>query len=426
MLLLIFVLTLLCAFYAGSEAAIFSQDLSRLSRPRGNTFSPRLRKTIIGWLKRPERIITGLLIGNLIVSIAITDIGETWIKREIGEIPHRHLVLPVVITLYVLTFGEVVPKIVALVSKDIWLKALHLPLRIWFRFTQKFTIPFDRLTLAVVKPLKPVRTGLSETELVEAVRFAEEHGLLKGDEMRMLSRSIAFYHNTVYAAMVPRSQLLLLPEGATTARARKAFQGTQTSFAAIYRQKTRDISGVVYLRGVAQLILSKKSRIDSKVHPVEFLPASLSLSDALHSLMQTRRDLAAVVDEAGAFIGMITLKGIINHILGASFSATPQDIYLSPIDSRRYRVSAQMPLDRFNEIFRTNFSAELSETIGGFILEKLDGFPHEDDELELANFVFRNFEVEAHKILFFQLQVVNRSSTPLPATAPGKRVKKNA
>lgn len=405
MLLLILVLTLLCAFYAGSEAAIFSQDLGRLSRPRGNVFSPRLRKTIIGWLKRPERIITGLLIGNLIVSIAITDIGESWITREFGEIPHRHLTLPVAITLYVLTFGEVVPKIVALVSKDTWLRALHVPLRIWFRFTQKFTIPFDRLTMAIVKPMKPVRTSLSETELVEAVRFAEEHGLLKGDEMRMLSRSIAFYHNTVYAVMVPRSQLLLLPEGATTARARKAFQGAQTSFAAIYRQKTRDISGVVYLRGIAQLLLSKKSRIDSKVHPVEFLPASLSLSDALHSLMQTRRDLAAVVDEAGAFIGMITLKGIMNHILGASFSAAPQDLYLTRLDSRRFRVSAQMPLDRFNEIFRTNFAAELSETIGGFILEKLDGFPHEDDELELADFSFSNFEVEEHKILFFQLQV---------------------
>lgn len=405
LLLLLIALTFFCAFYAGSEAAIFSQEIGRLQRVTTDEFSPKLRKTLIGWLKRPERVITGLLLGNLVVNIAITDIGETWITREFGEIPHRHIILPLVITLYVLTFGEVIPKIVALVFKDTWVRVLQLPLRGWFRVANRFTLPFDKLTTAIVKPIKPVKSDLSESELVEAVRFAEEHGLLKGEEMRMLSRSIAFYHNTIYATMIPRSQLLMLPSGTSLTQCKKAFSGSTHDFAAIYRKNSRDILGVVYLRGIVQLLLLKKKAIDSKVHTVDFLPASMSLSSALSALIAARRDLAAVVDEAGAFIGMVTLRGITNHILGASFSATPRDEFLTQIDNRRFLVSAQMPLDRFNEIFRTNFSAELSETIGGFILEKLDGFPHSDAELELEHLTFRNFQVEDHKVKSFNLMV---------------------
>ncbi len=405
LILLLIVLTFMSAFYSGSEAAIFSQDIGRLQRLGGDRFNPKLRKTIITWLKRPERIITGLLLGNLIVNIGMTNLTETMISVQFGDFPQRQVILPLIITLYVLTFGEVIPKIIALVFKDSWVRLLHLPLRGWFRFTGRVTIPFDRLTAAIVKPLKPVKSTLSESELVEAVRFAEDHGLLKAEEMLMLSRSIAFYHNNIYSAMIPRSQTLMLPEGTTVAQARKAFVGSPHNFAVIYRKNSVEIEGVVYLRGVVQLLFARKRDLSDKMHPVEFLPASLSLSAALSALMQNRRDLAVVVDEAGAFIGAVTLRGIINHILGASFSATPRDQYLQQIDSRRYRVSGQMPLDRFNEIFRSNLNAEISETIGGFILEKLDGFPHGDKEVEIGNLVFKSFKVDEHRITEFVLLV---------------------
>ncbi len=403
--LLIIVLTLLSAFYSGSEAAIFSQDIGRLQRIGGERFHHKLRKNIIAWLKRPERIITGLLLGNLIVNIAMTNLAETIITSEFGNFAHREIVLSLVITLYVLTFGEVIPKIIALIFKDTWVRLLHLPLRGWFRFTGRVTIPFDRLTAALVKPLKPVKSTLSETELVEAVRFAEDHGLLRAEEMLMLSRSIAFYHNDIYSAMIPRSQTLMLPEGTSLAQARKAFMASQHNFAVIYRKNSVEIEGVVYLRGVVQLLLARKKDLRDKMHPVDFLPASFSLSEALSALMQNRRDLAVVVDEAGAFIGAVTLRGIINHILGASFTAAPKDQYLTQLDSKRYRVSAQMPLDRFNEIFRTNLNAEISETIGGFILERLDGFPHGDKEVEIGALVFKSFRVEEHRIRDFVLVV---------------------
>lgn len=403
--LLIIVLTLLSAFYSGSEAAIFSQDIGRLQRIGGERFHHKLRKNIIAWLKRPERIITGLLLGNLIVNIAMTNLAETIITAEFGNFAHREIVLSLVITLYVLTFGEVIPKIIALIFKDTWVRILHLPLRVWFRFTGRVTIPFDRLTAALVKPLKPVKSTLSESELVEAVRFAEDHGLLRAEEMLMLSRSIAFYHNDIYSAMIPRSQALMLPEGTSVAQARKAFIGSPHNFAVIYRKNSVEIEGVVYLRGVVQLLLARKKDLSDKMHPVEFLPASFSLSEALSALMQNRRDLAVVVDEAGAFIGAVTLRGIINHILGASFTATPKDQYLTQLDSRRYRVSAQMPLDRFNEIFRSNLNAEISETIGGFILERLDGFPHGDKEVEIGSLIFKSFRVEEHRIRDFVLVV---------------------
>jgi CBS domain containing-hemolysin-like protein len=221
----------------------------------------------------------------------------------------------------------------------------------------------------------------------------------------MLSRSIAFYHNDIYSAMIPRSQALMLPEGTSVAQARKAFSGSPHNFAVIYRKNSVEIEGVVYLRGVVQLLLARKKELSDKMHPVEFLPVSLSLSEALSALMHNRRDLAVVVDEAGAFIGAVTLRGIINHILGASFTAAPKDQYLTQLDSRRYRVSAQMPLDRFNEIFRSNLNAEISETIGGFILERLDGFPHGEKEIEIGSLVFKSFRVDEHRIRDFVLVV---------------------
>lgn len=416
LVLALLILTLLCAFYAGSEAAIFSHDLTQVERAYSRDFNPRLRRTVAGWLRRPERVITGLLLGNLIASILLTELGETWIKKQFGDFPESHFVLPVIITLYVLTFGEVIPKIVALVFKSRWVRIFQIPLRFWLRVAAKITQPVDQLASAMVKRIKAVGTNLGEKELVEAVRFAEDHGLLKGDEMRMLSRSIAFYHNTVYAAMVPRSQLLLLREGTSTQKSRRAFQGSAYNFAGIYAGHSREIIGVVHLRGIVQLMLTRKKEISSKVHEISFLPASMSLSDALTQMMASRRDLAGVVDEAGAFIGMVTLKTIMHHILGASFSASLGGAYIEELESaggvgggRRYRVQGQMPLDRFNETFRTAYSATLSETIGGFILERFDGFPHADDNLELDRLTFKDFVLADRKIVSFVL-VVRRNA----------------
>jgi len=400
------VLTLLCAFYAGSEAAIFSHEATQVERSLNRDFKARHRRTLLGWLKRPERVITGLLLGNLIASILLTELGETWFKRSIGDFPESHFVLPVVITLYVLTFGEVIPKIVALVFKSIWVRVLELPLRVWLRLAAKITQPVDALAAAMVKKLKPVGTNLSEKELVEAVRFAEEHGLVKGEEMRMLSRSIAFYHNTVYAAMIPRSKLLLLPERMSTQKARQAFGETEFNFAAIYAKVSREITGVIHLRGIIQLMLTRKKEISSKMHAIDFFPASMSLSDALSQMKASRRDLAGVIDEAGAFIGMVTLKTIMHHILGASFVESLSGEHVQELEQgpgKRYRILAQMPLDRFNETFRTALSATLGETIGGFILEKFDGFPHEEDTLEFGNLTFKDFVIEGHKISSFVL-----------------------
>lgn len=402
---LILLLTLFSGFFSGSEAAIFSQDSARLKRAHTNPFSPSLRNTIALWLKKPERIITGLLLGNLIVNIGITHSAETWILSLFGTFNHRHIVLPIVITLYVLAFGEVIPKVLALLFKDKWIQVLEVPLRIWFRLAQFFTAPFDRLTAAIVNPLGQERVRLTENELMEAVRIAEDHGLLTSAEMRMLSRSIAFHHNTVYAAMQARSQILLLSEDSSVQKVRKAFSASGQNFAAIYRKNSTEVVGVMYLRGIVQLQLSRQKNLSSKIHSIDFLPASLSLSNALASLMRERRDIAAVIDEAGAFLGLVTLRGIINHVLGASFSSVRTDADLEKLDNRRYRIGGKMPLDRFNEIFRTDFDAELSETIGGFLLEKLDGFPREDAEIRIGSLIFRNMEIEDHRLLRFVLVV---------------------
>lgn len=404
MLLLLFALTLLSAFFSGSEAAIFSQDIGRLKRGLPINFSANLRKLVSGWLKRSERIITGLLLGNLFVNIAITNLSEIWISREFPPFPHRTIILPIVITLYVLTFGEVVPKIIALVFKDAWVKFCQLPLRGWFRITNRITKPVDKLASIVVKPLKPVRNTLSEQELIEAVRFAEQHSLVRDEEMRMLSRSIAFYHNTLYSAMIPRSQLLLLPKGRSLASYRRSFANSAHSFAVMYRRDAHNIEGVIYLRGLVQVLLSQKKKLEQKIYPIAYLPASMPLSGALSMLIGERRDLAAVVDEAGAFIGMVTIRAIIDNILGSSFSAAPRDEYLERLDTRRFRVSAQMPLDRFNEIFRTAFVARQSETIGGYIIEHLDGFPRRGDEFEVFGLYFSGFVIDDYKLQSFILR----------------------
>ncbi|MCS6971639.1 MAG: CNNM domain-containing protein [Turneriella sp.] len=409
MLLLLAILTLASGFFSGSEAAIFSQDASRLLRMRSEEIAASLRKTVLGWLRRPERVITGLLLGNLIVNIALTDLWESWFAAVFGDFPQKHMVLPLLITLYVLAFGEVVPKVIALNFHDHWIRLFEVPLQIWLRISARITTPLDHLTAKLTKPIKVEDTPLGEVELIEAVRFAEDHGLIKSEETRMLSRAIAFYHNTLYTAMIPRSQLLLLPQGISLARARRAFLDSAHDFAAIYQRNSNRIVGVVYLRGIVQLQLAGKKNIATKIFPVDFLPASFSLSAALSALIAGRRNIAAVIDEAGTFIGMVTLRGITNHILGASFAAVPQDAHLEKLDRNRYRVAAQMPLDRFNEIFRTQLSGEHSETIGGYIVEILDGFPRREDSVRIGKLVFSDFVMEEHRLRHFTLTVKNNN-----------------
>ena len=182
----------------------------------------------------------------------------------------------------------------------------------------------------------------------------------------------------------------------------------------VYKDDYDNIVGFVDSRDLMSTYLGYKKRksINSFIRPIDFFPFSKDLNELLRDFLLKKIQIAVVVDEYGGTAGIVTLNSILSSLLGKNFGkwGNYKKNQIRTISEGRFIVSGNLQLDEFNSFFNVNLESVNSDTIGGFVVEKLNALPARGMSLEISDLEITVRHVSKRKIISLEVFVKEREA----------------
>ena len=398
--ILLFFLFLLSMFFSGSESAFFSLSQSRVAvleeKEKGET--QKARKWLLELLKNKNRTLSAILLGNLFVNMALSEILNKALYEKFQLGPLQNLII---ITILLLVFAEILPKLLAIRKAERWSILISPFMKFWETIVSRISEPLNKLSLSLSKLLPEPPKSLPEEKLMEALEYADERNLLDAESKSQLSATVDFHFDTVYSVMIPRAEVLIIPHDLTPTQAKKIFLEAGAELAVVYNDRSEEYVGSLSLRSLLPAVLKKQKSIRSRIRYTPFFPEKMSLPQSVQKLIQEQCDVGIAVDEAGNLTGILAIREIFSKLLGEpdeleNKGGNTEEI--RKLSKSKYMLSGQLPLYEFNQYFDTKLLSKNAETIAGYIIEELDGFPRAKTVISRNGLQFSQMKLRSGKI----------------------------
>jgi len=318
-LIILAVLLGFSAFFSGSETALMA--ISRLRLRHLAETKPARTKLVERILKRPDKLIGTILLGNNLVNVAMSAIATAlaislWGQRGIAYVT-------VILTITILIFAEITPKIYAKYFNErvsfLTAPVLNAIMMIFNPVIIVVTYITNKILLLMgVDVSKTKGSLLTEEEIMTYIKIGWGDGAITTEERKMLSRVFTLNDKSVKEVMVPKEKMTVLTIDASIEDIVKIILKTGYSRFPITKGKDGDIVGIIHTKDFFRLIDAKKSLSISKIlRPPYFVEADKKIDTQLNSFQAKRLHQAIVLDNTGEVIGLLTLEDILEELVGS-------------------------------------------------------------------------------------------------------------
>ncbi len=397
----IFVITclmVLSAFFSASETAFLSipRQKMRVMREEGKVLS----QLVVQMLDDPGRLLTLILVGNLIVNTAIGVVLGTRMERLFASVlgftpAGAYIAAIVVVTAIMVFFGDILPKIFAVRAREAYAQIAVIPLMA----IGKILAPIQNALLHItdllfrVTRFHELRAApyITDEEIKSLVTDTKSEDEIEEDGREMIRRILEFHDVQVRDILVPRPDVVAISEDATVGEAFALYRKCEYSRVPVYRDDLDHITGVLFAKDALPSIV--RGDFDRPVKTLSrtphFVPEVMSVQSFIKNVQRLRSHLAIVVDEFGGTEGIVTLHDAIQQVVGDIKDDDEEEAPLyEQMGEGAYRVRGNMPLDEFSELIDVEFEEQEHQTLGGFIMEHLGKIPAVGDTVEVAGVVF--------------------------------------
>jgi putative hemolysin len=397
------------AFFVAAEYALVTARRARLLELAGA--GNRRARIALRIMDSPVRFIGTVQLGITAFSIALGAVGEPivehWLDDPLLSTGIAFIIAFAFVTYLHVTFGELVPKAIALTKNEstaLWvalpIEAVYLvtyPL-VWF--LQESANAFTRLF-----GIQPAPAGVvahTEADIRHIVASAEDSGVIEEAEEEMVYKVFDFADKEVHEVMVPRPEVVALSVDLPTQECLAAVIDSPYTRYPVYRDSLDDVLGVLHVRDLFKALYDRgidNVVIEELVRPAYVVPETKDLGAMLAEFRRTNQHIAIVVDEYGSFEGIVTLEDLLEEIVGEI-----EDEYDLPdesverLDERRIRVDGTFPIDDFNEQFHQELPHDDYHTVAGFVFGQLGRAAEEGDEIVHDGLRFRVVQVDGPRI----------------------------
>ncbi len=400
-------LIFLSAFFSGSEAAYFSLSKEMVDGLKES--ASHKSKRIVNLLRKPRHLLITILVGNTVVNVAAASIAAI-LTADLSAKFHFSMDVAiilevVVVTMVLLIFSELTPKIIAVKNPFQFASAVSLPLIVINYILLPIVLVLDKFP-ALFSGFFSVRLKkhlLSKDELKTLIDFSEERGALEEDEKEMIHSIFELSKTTVREIKVPRIDMVCVEKGTTITKLINIIHAKGHTRIPLYGEKVDNILGIIHAKDLLPFIKSKDKKADlvSLARPAAFVPESKHIDELLNELQSQKQHMAIVVDEYGGTAGLITLEDVIEEIVGEI-----QDEYdsekplVKKIDDTHFLVDAKMDLAELNEALDLNLPDDKSyESLGGFIFDLIGSVPKKKQEVEYGIYKFIVEKIDRNRIV---------------------------
>jgi magnesium and cobalt transporter len=238
-------------------------------------------------------------------------------------------------------------------------------------------------------------------QLIALLHSSYERELLDADALAMIEGVLQVSDMQVRDIMVPRAQMDVIDiNDPPEAFLPKVIETAHSRFPAVDGDKDKVI-GILLAKDLLRHYAGEKSNVRDMLRPAVFIPESKRLNVLLKEFRAARNHIAIVVDEYGGVAGLVTIEDVLEQIVGDiedeyDFDETEDNIVSQP--GGRFRVKATTEIADFNEAFRTTFSDEDFDTIGGLVVSRFGRVPKRAEQIEIEGFVFRVLRADSRRV----------------------------
>ncbi|MEE2707782.1 MAG: hemolysin family protein [Planctomycetota bacterium] len=401
------VLIFCSAFFSSSEAALFF--LSRRDREQlaAGSHAQRLAAKLLG---DSDRLLTAILFWNLLINIvyfAIASMTSLQLQREgFAQVAGLFAIGSLLILIF---FSEMLPKTVGVLRSKFLAAWVSVPLAGLVRAIDPI-MPALRFandaSRRVIWPRFKPEAYLEVADLERAVEVSTTDAALLQQEKTVLQNIVTLSTIRVDELMRPRMQFLSFrpPVSINDLEGRTLRSG----YVLVTEEGSEEIAAAVPLSSVSKL---PSENLELHAEKVFYVPWSTTVSDALEQMRDQQRKVAAVINEFGETIGILTLEDIIDTIFAYDASRSERLLNQEPIQIAapgRWHITGMTTIRRLGRYFGVDLPVSRSITVTGIVVESLGRLPRPGDTSHWGPFEFKVIDVPDRGQMTIELTFADR------------------
>jgi CBS domain containing-hemolysin-like protein len=386
-LIILIALVLLSAFFSSAETALMTCNKVRM-KGLADEGSRRAAK-VLKICEDNQRMLSAILIGNNIVNLSASALMTVFVTDLFGSFALG--IGTGVLTLVVLIFGEIIPKTVATAyaeSISLWYAGAILALMVLMTPFSFFINGIATVILKLFRVDTDNRQAMTENELKTYVDVSHEDGVIESGEKEIIYNVFDFSDAVAKDIMIPRIDMSCVSTEADYSEVMKIFKENMYTRIPVYEGGDQDnVIGLINVKDLILLEDKENFRIKDHLRKAYYTYEYKKTADLLVEMREKSQNVAFVLSEYGATVGMITLEDLLEEIVGEIRDEYDSDEInlIKNIGGRRYLVEGNMKLDDINDELGTELDSEDYDSIGGLMIEALDRLPGHGETVTLDN-----------------------------------------
>ena len=372
----------LSAFFSSAETSLTTINPIKVRTliEKGNKRALKLQKVT----EQHGKMLSTILIGNNIVNISASSLATTmaitlWGNYAVG-------IATGILTLLVLLFGEILPKNMAMIKTES-LALFYAPViyaLMWILTPIIFLIDHIAGFFMKLLHIDPDKKNLmTETELRTYVDVSHEDGVIEIEEKEIINNLFDFSDSVAKDIMIPRIDMVTVEENAGYDELMAIFRECMYTRIPVYKEDRDNIIGLVNIKDFILVNDIETFRVADIIRDAYYTYEFKKTADLLMEMKETTNNVAFVLSEYGACVGMITLEDLLEEIVGEIRDEydEDEDEFIKKVGKDAYLIDGNRKLDDINDELDTNLESEDYDSIAGLVLQILDRMPTVGEEV---------------------------------------------
>jgi CBS domain containing-hemolysin-like protein len=374
------------AFFSSAETA-----MSCVSRVRIKTLVDENNKRAIAVsqiLDNYQKMLSAVLIGNNIVNLSASALATMFVQRLWGD--WAVSIGTGVLTIAVLIIGEIIPKTIATTyAENLSLYYARIILAIMWVLTPFIWIvnTIADVVLGILRIDKNSKTVMTENELKTYVDVSHEDGVIESGEKEIIYNIFEFSDAVAKDVMIPRIDMSCVSADAEYHEVMRVFKQEMYTRIPVYEDNQDNIIGLINIKDIVLVSDKDNFKISDYLREAYYTYEYKKTADLLVEMRKNAQNVAFVLSEYGATVGMITLEDLLEEIVGEIRDEydTDEEEQIRELGDGRFLVEGNMKLDDINDALGTQFESDDYDSIGGLMIENLDRLPRGGETTKLDN-----------------------------------------
>lgn len=400
--IVIAILVLLSGFFSGTETAFSCANKIKLKSMASS--GKKNAKAVASFAdEKYDKLVTAILVGNNIVNLTASALGTILFGVLIADANVATTVSTVVLTVVVLLFGEITPKYLASVYPEKFCFFCYPLMQLFYWILIPICKVFDAYKAMLKKIFKLEKDEtVTDEELLSLVDEAEEDGTLKEEESELLRSALEFDDLKVEDILVPRVNVAAVNVECAMDEIREVFKKTGYSRLPVYRETIDNVIGLIHQREFFEGFLQGETSVEHLLQEIVFTTEYTRISALLKQLQKSKIHMAAVSDEYGGLVGIVTLEDILEELVGEIWDEhDEEEVLFGKIDEEEYWVDGKCELTEFFALYEMEDEEDKfeSNTVGGWATEKYGGIPPIGEVIRYQHLEIKIVKATKQKVL---------------------------